>query len=481
LENLKKKIISGLKVNTLLDFGSQLLQIIFTAFLARLLSKGDFGIVAMALIVNRFLQTITNVGFGGAIIRSKEVTDGQVTAVFYIQGVLNLALSVIIFSSADLVANFFKEEKLISIIQVTSWVIFLSTFQFPSILLQRSLEFKKLAIFQIIAMLLSNVIAVIMAFMGFGLWSLVIRLLLQISISNILLWWVVTWRPQKPDFKGIETLMIFGFNMLGSNIVYYFAENLIAILTGKYLGKETLGLFNIAYNLAIVPAQKIKSILTSVLTPGFAKFQDEMVTFTNINRQALSSTSFIFIPLMCVVSGMSNNIITFIYGNDWIGAGFMLMILSLVSLLKGISHLLRSTILAKGKADVVLYSTIIEVIFSVPIMYILMEKFDLHGLLFGFVVGNIVATIYTVYHYDKLFSDKKFFIRIIYKPFLIGCVLFIGTYFISFFELKLAYSLIIQLVLALNLFLIGLFYLNHELFIRIFSRFKNYFLRENIQ
>jgi len=458
-KTLKKQTIEGFGWRGATDILEQVLQIVFTAILARLLSKADFGLIAMALLINRFFQTVTNIGFGGAIIRSQTVTREQISAVFYIQLALNLVLSIIIFSGANIAAGFFNEEKLVQIIRVTAWVIFLQTFQFPNILLQKQMDFKRFSLMEIISMVSANLLAILLAFAGYGYWALVWRLLAQRAVFSALTWGITKWRPGKPDFKGTKPLLTFGLNMLGSNIFYYFSENLIGIITGKFLGKEIMGLFNIAYNLAIVPASKVQNILASVLMPGFAKIQGNIKSFVENNQKALKYTSLVFIPFMFLMAGISDNLIITLYGLKWSDAGFMLFLLSFVGIMKGIAHLLRSAILAKGHAQVVFYAAIIETLSSIPIMYYTIKSMGIYGLISGYMTGSFFGLVYTIYSYNKLFEGKSFFIGTISKPVLIGAALLSIAWLCSFIDAGHLLLLIIQVSSGLVLYAITVSFL----------------------
>ena len=469
---LKKQTIEGIGWRGSVDIAEQILQILFTAILARLLTKADFGLVAMALLVNRFFTTVTNVGFGGAIIRSQTVTQRQISAVFYIQLALNLILTAAVFFIAKPAAEFFNEAKLAEIIKVTAWVILLQTFQFPNILLQKDMDFKRFSIIEICSMIMANIVAIILAFTGFGYWALVSRLLLQRAVFSAGTWYVTRWRPVKPDFNGIKQLMTFGLNMLGSNIVYFFSENMIGILTGRFLGKETMGLFNIAYNLAIVPATKIQGVLATVLMPGFAKIQDNIKSFTLNNKKALLYTSLIFIPFMFWVAGSSENIILVLYGEKWGAAGIMLFMLAFVGMLKGLSHLLRSSILAKGFAKVVFLSTIIEIGFSLPIMYFTLNNFGINGLIIGYLIGGFAGALFTINRYNKMFGADRFFYDLVKWPFAIGVMILVGVSIFYLLHMNSLIELICQSVISAGIFILCCNHIYPELVNDIVAKIK---------
>jgi O-antigen/teichoic acid export membrane protein len=221
-----------------------------------------------------------------------------------------------------------------------------------------------------------------------------------------------------------------------------------------------MGSFNIAYNLAIVPSQKIKNVLTTVLTSGFAKIQLDPISFAKNNQKALLYISLLFIPLMFILSGVSENLIVFIYGLKWIDAGQLLLFLAFVGMMKGIAHLLRSAILAKGMANVVFVSTILEIVASLPIMYFFVQDYGIYGLMIGYMLGAAVSGFYTIYYYDQLFGENRFFYKTVSIPFLIGTLIFCCLLSIHFLDLHFFIELFIQGVVAvlMLILLIKLFY-----------------------
>ena len=471
-KTLKKQVFSGLAWRGSADIAQQVLQIVFTIVLARLLTRGDFGLVAMALIVNRFVKALTSIGFGAAIIQSQEITKGQISAIFYIQLALNTLLTAIVVFGSGFAASFFEEPGLKPIIQVLGFVILLQTFQFPNILLKKRMDFKGFSIAEISSMVISNIIAIIMAFYGFGVWSLVWRLIIQRIIFGALSFYFGKWLPSKPEFKGIRPFFNFGINMLGAHIVYFFAENMIGLLTGRYLGKEIMGLFNIAYNLAIVPATKIQSVLTSVLTPGFSKLQYQVEKFRSNYIKALNLTSILFIPFMVMLMAISNNLIPTFYGTKWQEAGNYLMILAVVGLLRGLSHILRSAIIAKGKSRVIFISTIVEVVCSLPIMYFLMQDYGIYGLITGYLLGALFGWIYTAYYFNRIIDYKNGALLAIKSAIIMSIIIFVCVYSINFIEINSPIALSIQLVIGLLLFVVLLYFFEKLLFIDLLNRIR---------
>lgn len=473
-KSLKKQVFSGLAWRGSTDIIQQVFQVVFTIILARLLSKGDFGLVAMALLVNRFFRAVTNVSFGTAIIQSQEISKSQISAIFIIQAIINIVLTVGIYFGAEIAASFFNEPELIPVIKALSLLLLLNSLQFPNLLLQKKMRFKSFSIAQIVAMVISNSVAIVMAFSGFGLWALVWRLILQSVIFGLLSFYYGKWLPTKPSFKGLKPLMSFGFNLLGRNVFYFFAENMIGLMTGKYLGKDTMGLFNIAYNLAIVPASKIQNILTSVLTSGFSRIQYEVVKFRENYRKALNYTALIFIPFMLVLSAISTNLIPVLYGDKWEKAGLFLMVLSIVGVMRGLSHMVRTAIVSKGNTRVIFISAVIELVISLPVMYFLIQDYGVKGLIIGYLIGAISSLFYLVLHFDKILEERNLFIRSVKNGFAIGCLVFACAISISFLNVSNIFSLILQSTISFFVFILLLYYLERNIFIFVFNKIRSF-------
>jgi O-antigen/teichoic acid export membrane protein len=473
-KSLKKQVLNGIAWRGSADIIQQVLQIVFTIILARLLTKGDFGLLAMALIVNRFVEALTAIGFGTAIIQSQEITKGQVSSIFYIQSTKNTLITLVVYFGAELAASFFNEPDLIPIIKALSVAVFLKSLRFPIVLLRKKMDFKSFSIAEIISMVISNIVAVTMAFNGFGVWSLVWRLIIKRTLIGVLAFYYGKWLPTKPEFKGIMPLFKFGLNMLGANFIYFFVENMIGLLTGRYLGKEIMGLFNIAFNLAVVPTSKIQSVLTSVLTPGFSKLQYQIERFRTNYTKALHYTSLLFIPFMVMLMAVGDNLILTFYGTKWQDAGKLLSILAIVGLLRGLSHILKSAIIAKGESKIIFASTIIELSTSLPVMYILMPNYSMIGLIVGYLLGASFGWVYTAFYYNKVIEVKYGAYSTIKPALLIAIVMFVPVYFINFFYFNPILALFIQMLLGSVLFIVMLRCKENDLYFNLMSRLKKF-------
>ncbi|MGQ9722988.1 MAG: lipopolysaccharide biosynthesis protein [Candidatus Jordarchaeum sp.] len=455
MTSLKRRVFQGLAWRTSVDVGEMFLQIVFTAILARILTKADFGLVAMALLVNRFLTQMTQIGFGIAIIQSQNIRKEQVSAIFYINAAVNFMVSSAGYAVAPLAAGFFNQPKLIPLIRVLVWVIFINSFGFPHILLRKKLKFGGISLLEISTMLTANIVAVIIAIKGFGFWALAARAFLSQLLFAIGIWFIGDWFPGRPDFRGVKRLFSFGLNMLGSKIFNYFSQNLAAIITGKFIGVETLGAFNIAYNLALVPAQKVQSILTAVLTPAFSALQANLINFRRKVFETLYSLGSILIPSMLGLSVIAPNFVVTLYGPKWKDAGLFLVFLAPIGLMKGIEHLLASVIISRGWPSVILMITFLETLASVPLLFLGSYFFDIIGLIVAYFFIAIFSLALTISYSQKAVGDTNMFIRATKKSFFNSSLMVISVIMFSkVFPLKGVLELLGQFLVGATIYLI---------------------------
>lgn len=425
MPSLRKLVFSGIAWRSTVEISQLLLQIAFTVVLARLLTRADFGLVAMALLFTRFIRTITQVGFGTAIIQSPDVTQAQISAIFCINLTVSFFVSLVCFLAAPLASTFFVQPELMPVVQVLAWAMLLNSFAFPKILSRKNLEFGGYSLLELITMVTGNIIGIAMALKGFGVWALVFRLLSQRIFFSVFIWPVAGWFPVRPEFKGIGRLFRFGANMLGASVLYYFSQNTAALITGKFIGVETLGSFNIAYNLAIVPAQKIQNILTTVLGPAFAKLQTDLELFRERLSTSIFTLGVFFIPAMLGLAVVSQNFVVVVYGEKWKEAGLFLTFLAFVGLVKGMEHLLRSAIIARGMASAIFGITALETLASLPLLFLGANYFGIMGLVLAYVAASLFAFTLTLRTTQKSMEDKEFFRQAFSRSFISAGIMFI--------------------------------------------------------
>ncbi len=414
-KNIKLIIVDGVRWRTIVEVLKHVLQIAFTAILARLLSKYDFGIVAMAILVTRFIQSVGQIGLDTAAIQCQDLNNNQLSAILILQLVINFFLSLICFFLSPVAASFFDAQQLQAVLKYAAWSLFLDAAAFPMIILRKKLKFRYDAIFELVSLILANVIGIYFALSGVGVWALVYRMVSQKLFYAITCWIVSRWRPEKPSFSGLKPIVVYGANMLGSKLARYATQSLPGILLGKFMGAEVLGAYNVAYNLAFLPIQKLKNIFDSILFPSMSHLYKDPMIVKNNYKYVVTLCGAFLIPSMFGVSVFSYNIVIAIYGEKWIESAIYLKILALAGLVYGFLQLNRSFFMSIAKVQLLFRVSSLELWVSVVLVSLLGYYFKAIGIVFGqFLVYTIILVVST-YYLQRSLDCRNVFFGVVWK------------------------------------------------------------------
>ncbi|HEX5138925.1 MAG TPA: lipopolysaccharide biosynthesis protein [Planctomycetota bacterium] len=420
MSSFRKRVLDGLLWRSGVAASQQVTQILFTILLARLLTTTDFGLVAMALVFTQFAQAFSQVGFGAAVIQDQEISDAQVSALLVFHVGVNAIASLACCLAAPLAAGFFHEPKLAAIVAVLAWLLLVTSLGFPQVLLRKRMAFREYSSYEVGSSLAGNVVAVVLAFTGFGVWSLVARPIVQRLAFAACVWRVARWRPVRPQFAGIGKHLRYGLHLLGSNVFTFASQNTAPIVIGRFAGAETLGCFRIAFGLAVVPAQQVQAILTTVLLPALSIFNGDRAAFRRKAYASMLGLGLVYVPAMLGLAAVATTFVPFAYGEAWSAASTFLVMLAGVGLIKGFEHLLRCVILSTGRSAVVMRITAVETLSALAFLAIGGSLWGANGLAAGCLAAACVSGALTLHEAHRAVGGEPIFLRAITRSLLAG-------------------------------------------------------------
>lgn len=318
--DLRGQAIRGGGVTILSRLLYQCLQIVGTMFLARMIAPGEFGLMAMVTTVTGFFMVFKDLGLNDATIQRAEITHRQVSTLFWINVGFSVVISlliIVIFS--PFVAWFFGEPKLKMATGVSSLSFLfagMSTQQLA--LMKRKLQFMRIAFIEIASLVVSSVVAIVLASYGWGYWALVTRMLTLGVVMMAGAWFLCPWRPGLPKYdKEVRSMLNFGANILGFYFVNYFFKNMDNVLIGWKHGAQPLGYYEKAYNLSVAPSSQITSPLFNVAMPVLSRLQDDPEKYKRYYINALTTLAFVGMPIGGYMSARSKDLILLILGPNW--------------------------------------------------------------------------------------------------------------------------------------------------------------------
>ena len=431
--NLKKSATSGIKWSTASRVGQQGIQFITLTIFARLLQPEDFGLMASAMVIIGFINVFRDLGIPAAIIQRQEITDDLFSSLFWLSVITGVILMIGLILVSPLLAEFFNNSGLIPILKVLSFsFLFSSLSNVQQAMLEKEMNFKSIAKYEICGTLLSAISGISVAFLNFGVWSLVTQNIVFTLTITILLWFNV---PHKPKllckWKELKSIANFSGNLAGFNILNYFVRNADYILIQKYLGSQQLGYYTLAYRLMLYPLRNITVVVTRVMFPVLSKIQQDDTQFKDIYLKLVSSIALITFPLMLGLTAVSDNFVLVLLGAKWEPVITLIVILAPLGLIQSIYTPAGMIYQSKGRTDLWfrwgLFSGLLFVsafwiglrwgIIGVALAYLIVNVITLYpGLVISFNLIKLKVQEF-VYRFNRIFiiSLSMFLIVIILK------------------------------------------------------------------
>jgi len=431
--NNKQKAIQGGKWMTTSTVISTVFQFIQIAILARLLEPTDFGIVSVSTMLISFFSMFTNLGFNNSIIYKQEKNIGTLSSLYFLNLFLGLVIFIIVLSCAPFIADFYNEPRLKDIIRVASLFFLIVYFgQIYSILMQKELQFKKLALIDIVGSSIGIVTTITFAYSGFKEYSLIYgQLSMQVfkTLSQICLGRSLFMPKLHYKYLEIKEHLKFGVYNLGDGIVGFLQSNSDNFLIGSMLGVKALGYYTLASQLAVFPMTRLNPIVLQVAYPIIAKMKENASEVKKAYLKILDFLSYCNIPLLGGLYITSDSVVPLIYGAGWEPTISLIKILVLVSLFMCLAQPLFTLAFSKGKPNLLFYLNICTLVIKIPLIYFLGKMAQSSGVAWAFVISTFLnLTINFFLVHSMIGSFLLPFLKNILKTFLFTALMIICVY-----------------------------------------------------
>jgi O-antigen/teichoic acid export membrane protein len=394
--NLGESIRSGVKWLAFGKVGNRLFEFAFGVALARLLVPADFGMIATIQIFTGFVGMFVAGGMGQSLIRAKQADANDFTAVFTLQLATGIVVYLAFFASAPLIAHFFHEPLYTDLIRVSALSFLLRPLvAMRNAWLNREMQFKSRTLVEVATALFGGALAVLLAVLGLGVWSLVVSGLIAALFNNF---WLARLTPFTPRLNLDVTTMRkhagFGMKIVGADFVRYLRGESKTLILSKLGGPAFLGLFNKAESLSRLPNQFLMSPTVEPLFRAMSKTQDNLDQVKYLLYRAITLLMAYTGPLYVLLWWTAEPFISFVYGTKWSDAGAPMSILTLVGFALNIA-LPSSTLLAvrdRLKAEMVATAINIPILATACIVGL---RWGLEGVAWGLVLAQWILAIQT--------------------------------------------------------------------------------------
>ncbi len=332
---------------------------IISIFLARILEPSDFGIVAMSGFFVAFADTFREFGFGQAIVLKQRISNLQLDTLFYVNTAIGVFFTVLLFFLAPVIGEFYNNTLVTSVVKVSSVIFIIKGAHVVTAgLINKDLRYDIFAKAMMVSSIASGSIAILMAYTGFGVWSLVWYSLIGSVVNGIMLWWLTSWRPGFLfQFKSIKGIGKTGLAFLNIGIINNVMDRLDELFIGKVFNESLLGFYSRAKGLQTLPESTLIAPMTRPLFPMFSKVQGNAVEFKKMFDKVVDILFYIIMLIFGVLLLNSSNVILIAYSDKWSQSipffSILLFLLPLVpvnlittAMLKGIGRLKLLTVIS---------------------------------------------------------------------------------------------------------------------------------------
>jgi O-antigen/teichoic acid export membrane protein len=311
-----------------------------TVVLARLLTPQDYGLIGMVAVIMGFVSMFKDMGLSVATIQKEEITGEQVSTLFWVNLGLSLVVMALTVAIAPGVAWFYGEPRLTLItIGFAAGFLFSGLTVQHEALLRRQMRFVALAAIEIISLIVGLIVAITLAWRGWGYWALVVNQLAQGLTYAVGVWAVCSWRPGR-FVRGadVRSMLAFGGNLTGFHVVNFFARNLDNMLIGLVWGSRPLGLYAKAYQLLLLPIDQINEPIASVAVPALSRLSDAPERYRKAYLRILEKLAMLTMPGMALMIATSDWIVTIVLGAQWIEASRIFALLGVAGLVQPVAN-----------------------------------------------------------------------------------------------------------------------------------------------
>ena len=400
VSDLKRKTVKGFFWSSLESLFSQGQGIIFGIFLARILSPQEFGLIGMITIFISIAQVFVDSGLSQSLIRKQDCTTLDYSTIFWVNLVIGIVSYLIIWIAAPYIASFYAKPELVSLTRVTSLAILIGAVTIiQQTKLTKEIDFKTLTASSTIGTFVSGVASLLLAYYGFGVWSLVWRTIINQVVRSAILWNHNRWWPKIYLSKILlKEHFAFSSNILFLSILAALYKNFSNLIIGKNYSDKVLGYYTNADQYSLMPSSTISNVTNKVSYPVLSEMQNDDVKLKASIHKLITTVMYISFVVMFGLVAVAKPLFVVVLGEKWLPSVIMFQALCIGYAISPMHVINQNVMKIKGRSNLLLKTEIIKYIIFTPLL-VLGTIYGISLLIAGIVlyywIGFIVNAMYT--------------------------------------------------------------------------------------
>lgn len=454
-KSLRNKVIGGFVWKFAEHLSSQGVNLILSVVLARLLMPEEYGLVAMINIFIVFANVFVNGGFTASLIQKKDADDIDFSTMFYCTLTTSFIVYGIIYFSAPIIAAFYNMPDLVLLTRVYALSLIITSYQtIQRAYISRHMLFKKTFLSTTIGTLCSGLIGIVMAYLGFGVWSLVAQYLSNIIINMITLMTIIPWKPQLVfSCVRAKSLMSYGGKLLLSQLVSTTYKEISQLIIGKMYTPADLGLYNRGSHLPKIVNHNMDTTIRSVLFPAMSNYSDDIGRVKQILRRGIRTSSYISFFFLTLMATTSEPLVRILLTDKWVGCVPYMQLFCIYYMFLIISGYNVQALKAIGKSDEVLKLEVLKKPLFLVVIF-LAAQYSIMAVAIVSPLNALYAMMLNMQPTRKLLNyNFKEQMEDLQSAFLLAITVFIFTWPLTMLPFNDFFIMFIQILLGFSVYL----------------------------
>ncbi len=389
--------------------GVQIVSFVVTIILARMLTPHDYGVVAIITVFINILNVFIDSGLGNALIQKKDVDNLDFSSVFYFNLLICLLVYGVLYLSADWIAEFYAIDSLTDYIRGLGIILIISGVRnVQQAYISRNMVFKKFFYANMSATIVSGGLGIIVAYMGLGVWALIIQQISSNFLGTLILWFVTKWRPNFVfSISRLKAMLNYGWKLLASALLDTGYMNLREIIIGKIYSPADLAFYTQGAKFPTVIVNNIDASINSVLVSAMSREQNNKERLRNILRKSIKLSSFLIWPLMALLVVVSESLVCVILTDKWLPVVPYIMVFCIAYAIYPMHTCNLSAIVSMGRTDLFLRLEVYKKILGIIVLLPTVTLGPL-AMAWGLVVAGLISTFINSYPNQKLLGYEYY-------------------------------------------------------------------------
>lgn len=451
----KKKVLSNFIWRFAERCGAQGVTFIVSIVLARILAPEVYGTIALVTVFTTILNVFVDSGLGNALIQKKNADDLDFSTVFFFNIFMCSVLYLIMFVSAPAIALFYNDSSLVPVIRVLSLTLVISGVKnVQQAYVSKTLQFKRFFFATLGGTIGAAILGIVMAYMGFGVWALVVQQIFNATVDTIVLWITVKWRPKKMfSAQRLKQLFSYGWKLLVSSLLDNIYGNIRQLIIGKMYTSSDLAYYNRGNQFPNVIVSNINTSIDSVLLPTMSQEQDSRASVKNMTRKAIQTSTYIMAPLMMGLAFCAESIVSLILTDKWLPCVLYLRIFCISYMFYPIHTANLNAIKALGRSDLFLKLEVEKKIVGLILLGTTMW-FGVEAMAYSLLVSSLTSQIINTSPNKKLLSYGYLEqVKDILPSILLAVGMGVCVYFVGYINIPVIIKLCLQVVVGIIIYI----------------------------